>query len=1164
MAVTTALDPYPRLDSTKSPNDRNKYRLVRLSNGIEALLVSNDDQRKQKAACACCVQVGSFSDPAGRCEGLAHYCEHMLFLGSRKYPGESQFEAFLSENGGDSNAFTECEYTCYYFEVNRKALAVAIDMFAQLFHEPLFTKDASGRELQAIESEFQKKRRSDGVRTATLFASFAREGHPWTSFGWGNLQSLEEEPARKGVDLHAELQNFFRSNYKPNRMRVCVFGIESLDSMQEELCKSFGQIPSAAGTLQFDFAGLGLPLDAATLPKLIRVRPIKDEHSLSMSWQLPSQLAYELIKPASYVCMLLGDEGHGSILSLLKDLGLATELCASSDSDNFCHSTNSMVCSVEVTLTAKGVQEWQAVVGFVFQYVKLLRSFGDQLPAWPYEERRLMADMKFRYVQEKDPSDLTVDLSTRMLPMYCHEAEHLLVGPYRFDEFRVDLIHNILEGLSVRGCFLMLLSSSYGRASVAAEVDAASSSVDGSDAGDGSEEASECEKVGATEQRVGPAVTGVVSEAKRQRVEAVVGSALGSEEDAPPFTGSEGTSTASMAVPPLQSRCLDPLFDAAVEADQMRVEPRFGTEYWDSTLEETLLRQWEVAAPDARLRVMPPNAFIATEFGIQMMDEDSERTAEPCGFQRSSIIDGFPLLRVRQVMPPRKLSPLKQVDGPAASLVLWYLNCAEHFKQPRSEISMKITCPYYAFDPTNVSKTVLADLYVECLQDSLNEVLYPASKANLHCSVSTASHGLNVRAHGFSEKLLDSVDRVLGSMTLGDYCTRSALRFQAQREEVLRHYRNAWLKPNAHCADLRRILLMPTYVRPVEKERALAAAGVPEFRAFVEGVFAKVACEVLVCGNTSRTDFVNWAHNSVVKSLVPTAQQLVDHDVAALKPGTASVLLEFALDLSQPNSALEIYWQLPGRDGYKWDEDRTRVKVLLDLLEQIMYEPVYDALRTKQQLGYSVGCSSKDSMGALGFSICIVSAVQRPPVLLERIEAFIVDFGSYLHNLPQEKFVSNVISLASRWLEPKRTLSELHATCFTEVSFGHPIFDRSEREAAVLGTLTKQDLLLLFDKYFAPGAAGRACLVTAVAPQKRTGAVAATPLGENGGAAAGCGGADRVVEAEALRDVYAGPGAEIVVNEADFFARRCMHPSRVAVDTALAAAEAGNLARELP
>ena len=40
----------------------------------------------------------------------------MIFLGSQKYAGEAEFEEFLSENGGESNAYTECEYTCYLIE----------------------------------------------------------------------------------------------------------------------------------------------------------------------------------------------------------------------------------------------------------------------------------------------------------------------------------------------------------------------------------------------------------------------------------------------------------------------------------------------------------------------------------------------------------------------------------------------------------------------------------------------------------------------------------------------------------------------------------------------------------------------------------------------------------------------------------------------------------------------------------------------------------------------------------------------------------------------------------------------------------------------------------------------------------------------------------------
>ncbi|CAE8704982.1 unnamed protein product, partial [Polarella glacialis] len=50
------------------------------------------------------------------------------------------------------------------------------------------------------------------------------------------------------------------------------------------------------------------------------------------------------------------------------------------------------------------------------------------------------------------------------------------------------------------------------------------------------------------------------------------------------------------------------------------------------------------------------------------------------------------------------------------------------------------------------------------------------------------------------------------------------------------------------------------------------------------------------------------------------------------------------------------------------------------------------------------------------------------------------------------------------------------------VSFGHPVFDRTERAAAVLGTVSQEELIDLFERHIATGTS-RACLVTAVAPE---------------------------------------------------------------------------------
>eukprot|EP00928_Gymnodinium_smaydae_P090846 TRINITY_DN7455_c0_g2_i2.p1 TRINITY_DN7455_c0_g2~~TRINITY_DN7455_c0_g2_i2.p1 ORF type:complete len:880 (-),score=182.57 TRINITY_DN7455_c0_g2_i2:1355-3994(-) len=778
-------------------------------------------------------------------------------------------------------------------------------MFAQLFAEPLFTPDSSSRELQAIESEFQKKRYSDGVRSETLSASFARDGHPWTLFGWGNLESLDQEPKAKGVSLHDELNKFFAEHYKASRMRVCVFGIESLDSLQNAVVESFSAIPASPGCPALSFSDLPLPLTPESLPRLVRVKPIQDTHSLSLTWQFPSHLKHHLFKSESYVSSLLGDEGHGSVLSYLKDRGLATELSAGAGSDNFEHSSNSMVFNVYITLTEQGVREWPSVVSAVFQYIKVLRSYGaSNLPRYPYEEKTSVAKMSYRFQQEKDPCDLVQDLSGRMLPLYCHEPEHLLVGPWRYEGFREDLVTELLDGLTVQSCFLMLLSSSYGRATVPA----GAADDSGSDASgeEGEEEEGEGDANDAEDSAGG--------DSKRPRVD---DQAAATTESAP-------------APPPIR---LDPHFDAfsAESLASILTEPRFGTEYWVSEVAEELRSSWAKAdvAPEGTLHVPEPNAFIATDFSLL---EDDAVAAEEERFVRTPVAADFPVLAgERQIIPPRRLELGTAAESQEPPNVqLWHRSCAQRFAQPRSEVWLKVSCPHYALDPTNLRKEVMAHLYVNCLQDSLNETLYPASKARLRCNVLLAQHGLSIKGGGFSQRLLPFVERVLAGLRLETYCARSLLRFQAQKEDLLRSYRNAWLKPQSHCAQLRRLLLMPAASRPEEEVRALEDVGVNELLGFERDFLGEIGCDVLVMGNTSADEAVSWATTVAASRLPskPRPQQTPEQDVVQLAPGYAAVWLELAVDPSQRNSAVELYWQLPGRDGFEGDESRTRLKVL--------------------------------------------------------------------------------------------------------------------------------------------------------------------------------------------------------------------------------------------
>ena len=87
----------------KSPNDQRQYRHIQLDNQLDVLLIS--DPSTDKAAASLDVYIGSYQNSAYR-EGLAHFLEHMLFLGTKSYPNPGDYQTFISEHGGSHNAGT--------------------------------------------------------------------------------------------------------------------------------------------------------------------------------------------------------------------------------------------------------------------------------------------------------------------------------------------------------------------------------------------------------------------------------------------------------------------------------------------------------------------------------------------------------------------------------------------------------------------------------------------------------------------------------------------------------------------------------------------------------------------------------------------------------------------------------------------------------------------------------------------------------------------------------------------------------------------------------------------------------------------------------------------------------------------------------------------------
>ncbi|MEM7261320.1 MAG: insulinase family protein [Planctomycetota bacterium] len=409
-------------------------RYLTLDNGLEVWLIS--DPEVQKSAAALDVAVGSLEDPWEHL-GLAHFLEHLLFLGTEKYPDVEGYSQYLEDHQGYSNAYTAAERTNYHFEVDASAFEGAYDRFAQFFIAPLFTPEFVEREMNAVHSEHQKNLQDDYWRARMVKRSLHKDGHPRQKFSTGDLNTL------KNV-TREELIAFYEKYYSANVMKLCVLSNHSLDELEAWTREKFAAVENR------DRAPLEYSsdvFDEDQLPQLIQVKPISDTISLELTFATPSVNNLWASKPHRLLGALIGDEGPGSLLSRLKNENLATSLSAGARSESY-----AAYFSVNIGLTDEGRESIDRVVELFFSYVRLLERTG--LERYYYEERKVMADLDYYYRENEEGADHVSWLAGRMQvdPAATVDARTWLLSEYdagAFEEYLSYLQPNRLRATLV-------------------------------------------------------------------------------------------------------------------------------------------------------------------------------------------------------------------------------------------------------------------------------------------------------------------------------------------------------------------------------------------------------------------------------------------------------------------------------------------------------------------------------------------------------------------------------------------------------------------------------------------------------------------------------------------------------------------------------------------
>ncbi|XP_032680712.1 nardilysin-like isoform X2 [Odontomachus brunneus] len=959
----------------KSEADKKEYRVIKLENGLIALLISdmydgsnkNEDSGDEEdiassedmsddyesgeedededdedegafdeedededdytptdgmtrqvkmAACAMTVGVGSFSDPT-EIQGLAHFLEHMIFMGSEKYPKENDFDAFVSKYGGYSNAVTGFERTTFHFSIQRKHLLSAVDRFAQFFIKPLMKRDAITRERKAVESEFQMDLPVDRNKKMQLLNSFACDGHPARKFSWGNMTTLRDNVSED--KLYDELHRFRERHYSAHRMRLAIQAKFPLDTLEEYVTKCFSDIPNN-GQLPDDFTEFkGVKsFDTPAFRKMYKVRPIKDLCAVELTWVMPSMLEFYRIKPDEYLISIIANSSPGSLISYLRKKLWCIEI--NCDNANECDTSIYNMYCLSLLLTDEGYKHLEEVLDAVFSYINLLKREGPQKRY--YDEIQQIDRTNFRFLEEEDAEDYVEDMSDNM---FIYPPREYITGNCLFFEYNADVIQMCLDCLVPDNVNITVYSKKF------------------------------------DEQQ----------------------------------------------------------FD--------KFEPWFETKYMDSEIPPEWIERWKGIEPFPSFHLPLPNMFLVNDFSMIPL---------------SSNIPSYP----EKVYHDENLE-------------IWYREDPK-FRLPDCHMAFYLISDMPCKSTKNA---VLLDLYVVILNHLLSEELYPAAAVGYNYDIVVLMNGIALLVNGFNEKLpllLMTVAKHI--VDFPNLVTKDFV--EVMKTHLTKQYFNSFLKPGNIVSEMRLGIVTQVFRTEVEKHAVIQDIGFDELLEFVKFYLSRLYVQCLVQGNMMREDVVEKVRQCIgilqCEPLQANTRPMAK--ITQLPLGIYCCKVR-NLNPTDVNSVVLNYYQL----GVDSDQMRAMIHLMLLMLE----EPMFNQLRTKEQLGYEVRCDHKNSYGVLGVCITVFTQADKYTTehVDERIEEFMKSFATTLENITDDELNSFKETLKKKKMCADIYLKQEFDRNWTEIEMENYMFDRLQREVVALRAITLDDLKKWYAKYMMNG-----------------------------------------------------------------------------------------------
>lgn len=413
----------------KSPVDKANYQAIRLANGMEVLLISDSDANKSLFSIG--LPIGSMEDPESQ-QGLAHYLEHMILMGSKNYPETNSLDGFLSKNGGRNNAYTAPDSTIYYLQVNHNAFDEAVERLSDAIAQPLLSENNAKKEINAVNAEMVRAKYNDGYRIRSVNLATANPAHPMTKFAIGNKDTLSDKENSK---LQDELIAFYNKYYSANLMKAVLYSNQSIDKLAQLAADNLGKVENKNLTTVTIKEQLYRDEEQGVI---LHYKPISPQKSITLSFDMPEDKSAFRQKSGEYLSYLFSNNTEGTLADYLVKNGLSNNGISAYYSDDISRNRGSF--DIYVRLTDKGLNEQDKIISLLFQQIELVKQQGIQ--SIYFDELKESLKQDFQHLRPAKTFNYAARLVEQMLS---YPLANIFDQPYVAEEMNSDEIREKLN-----------------------------------------------------------------------------------------------------------------------------------------------------------------------------------------------------------------------------------------------------------------------------------------------------------------------------------------------------------------------------------------------------------------------------------------------------------------------------------------------------------------------------------------------------------------------------------------------------------------------------------------------------------------------------------------------------------------------------------------------